>query len=411
MKVLDPAALLGETTAGASAGAARAPMRVLHVLPSLEPRTGGVAEAVVQLVNHMASYGCTGEVATLDHPATPGFDRIKGRVHRLGPGRGFYGLSGTLVRWLRSHAGDYDALIVHGIWQFHSVAAWLAVVGTRTPLFVFPHGMLDPWFQQTYRAKHLKKVLYWTLAERWVFGRAAGVLFTCHTERELARRPFLNARHPLKVTGFGIDAVPPDALHATALFWNAFPELVGRRVLLYFGRIHEKKGCDLLIEAFAAVAREAPEARLVMAGPGDPTLLERLGRLADKLGIAERVVWTGMLTGQLKWAALQAAEVFVLPSHQENFGISVVEALASATPVLISDRVNICHEVEMSGGGWVYPDTLAGVTGALRRWLGATTAAERETMRAAASACYQRYFRIQTAASQVVDVIQEARHR
>jgi len=409
MKVLDSISLLDGLAANTPTAARRAPIRVLHLLPSLEPRTGGVAEAVVQLVNHMGSDGCIGEVVTLDAPDTPEFERIKCRVHRLGPGRGFYGLSFGLVRWLRAHASDYDALIVHGIWQFHSVAAWLGVLGTGIPLFVFPHGMLDPWFQQTYRAKHLKKRLYWALAERWVFRRAQGVLFTCHTELELARSPFLNDNYPLKVTGFGIDAVPADALHATDLFWNTFPELQGLRVVLYFGRIHEKKGCDLLIAAFAAVAPQDSALRLVMAGPAAPALLEKLQQQALKLGIADRIVWTGMLTGRLKWAALQAAEVFVLPSHQENFGISVVEALAAGTPVLISNRVNICYEVEISGGGWVYADTLEGVTGALHRWVVETTPLQREAMRAAAIGCFECYFRIQTAASQVVEVIQEAR--
>jgi len=203
--------------------------------------------------------------------------------------------------------------------------------------------------------------------------------------------------------------VPADALHATDLFWNAFPELQGLRVVLYFGRIHEKKGCDLLIAAFAAVARHDPALRLVMAGPAVPALLEKLQQQAVKLGIADRIVWTGMLTGRLKWAALQAAEVFVLPSHQENFGISVVEALAAGTPVLISNRVNICYEVEISGAGWVYADTLDGVTEALRRWVVETTQSKREAMRAAAIGCFESYFRIQTAASQVLEVIQEAR--
>jgi len=409
MKALNSSALLNPLTADTSVAVRHAPMRVLHLLPSLEARTGGVAEAVVQLVNHMGQFGCVGEVATLDHPDAPAIDRIKGRVHRLGPGRGVYGLSFGLVRWLRKHAKDYDALIVHGIWQFHSVAAWLGVVGTRTPLFVFPHGMLDPWFQQTYRAKHIKKLLYWALAERWVFGRAQGVLFTCHTELELARSPFLSDAHPLKVTGFGIDAVPVEAMHNTALFWNAFPELIGKRVLLYFGRIHEKKGCDLLIAAFAAIAHHDPALRLVMAGPAAPTLLADLRQQAEALGIAERIVWTGLLTGMHKWAALQAAEVFVLPSHQENFGISVVEALAAGTPVLISNRVNICHEVELSGGGWVYADTLEATTETLLRWVTQTTPADREAMRVAALECFECYFRIQKAASQVVEVIQEAR--
>ncbi len=271
--------------------------------------------------------------------------------------------------------------MVHGIWQFHSVAAWSGVLGTRTPLFVFPHGMLDPWFQHTYPRKHLKKRVYWMLLERWVFDRAERVLFTCETELELARRPFLNNRHRLAVNGFGIDAVPEDGEASAEAFRAAFPAVRNKRVLLFLSRIHEKKGCDLLIDAFADVALHDPDLCLVIAGPGEAALLERLQRHAKLRGLGERIVWTGMLAGTLKWGALRAAEVFVLPSHQENFGIAVVEALASRTPVIITDKVNIWREIDTAGGGWVCDDTRDSVADALRRWAFETTPEVREALR------------------------------
>jgi glycosyltransferase involved in cell wall biosynthesis len=389
------------STATASA-ASRGPLRVLHILPSLDPRMGGVAEAVVQLVRHMTPFGCTSEVVTLDAPGGPAFERVDAPVHRVGPGRGFYGLSVPLVRWLRANRARFDAFVVHGIWQFHSVAAWAGVIGSRTPLFVFPHGMLDPWFQHTYPKKHLKKRIYWALLEQWVFNRAERVLFTCETELELARRPFLNNRHRLAVNGFGIDSVPDDGEVPADTFRNAFPEVRNKRVLLFLSRIHEKKGCDLLIDAFADIAMHDRDLCLVIAGPGEPALLDRLKSVAAARGIAGRIVWTGMLAGEIKWSALRTAEVFVLPSHQENFGIAVVEALASRTPVIITNKVNIWREIEASGGGWVCDDTRESVADALRRWTLDTTAGTREAMRDTALACYQRHFRIETAARQLV---------
>ncbi|WP_198039317.1 glycosyltransferase [Paraburkholderia sp. SOS3] len=377
-------------------------LRVLHILPSLDPRMGGVAEAVVQLVRHMTPFGCASEVVTLDAPDGPAFERVDAPVHRVGPGRGFYGLSMPLVRWLRANRARFDAFVVHGIWQFHSVAAWSGVIGSRTPLFVFPHGMLDPWFQHTYPKKHLKKRIYWALLERWVFNRAERVLFTCETELELARRPFLTARHRLAVNGFGIDSVPDGGDVPAETFRNAFPEVRNKRVLLFLSRIHEKKGCDLLIDAFADIAALDSELCLVIAGPAEPALLERLKGVATARGIARRIVWTGMLAGEIKWSALRTAEVFVLPSHQENFGIAVVEALASRTPVIITNKVNIWREIEASGGGWVCDDTRDSVADALRRWARETTAASREAMRDTALACYERHFRIETAARQLV---------
>ena len=392
-------------------GASHAATRVLHVVPSLDARTGGVAEAVVQLVRHLAPLECVSEVVTLDADEGVVPERIKAVVHRVGPGRGFYGLSPRLVGWIRANRARFDAVIVHGIWQFHSVAAWTGVVGTRTPLFVFPHGMLDPWFERAYPAKHLKKRIYWTLLERWVFNRANQVLFTCEEERELARRPFLTTRHRLAVNGFGIDSVPAeiDTPRAIAAFHEAYPATVGQRVLLFLSRIHEKKGCDLLIDAFADIAARDPSLCLVVAGPGEPTLVDALKQQAAARGIADRVIWPGMLSGALKWGALAAAEAFVLPSHQENFGIAVVEALASRTPVLITNRINIWREIESAGGGWVCSDTRDGVRDLLARWAFDTTPEQREAMRADAFETFSKHFRIESAARALLAHVQSER--
>lgn len=382
-------------------------LRVLHVVPSLDPREGGVAEAVVQLVNHMRPHGCIGEVASLDGPEATISERIQGVVHRLGPGRGYYRLSWRAMRWLRAHAGEYHAIIVHGIWQFHSLAARLGAGRSRTPLFVFPHGMLDPWFEQTYPLKHLKKRIYWTLAERWVFRFARAVLFTCRTELELARKPFLDRSMPLEVTGFGI-AAPPDDMTGGAAFFEAYPALRDKRILLFLSRIHEKKGCDLLIDAFAQVASQYPNVRLVIAGPGEAATISALKRDIHERGIESQVVWTGMLSGPLKWAALRAAEVFVLPSHQENFGIAVVEAMASATPVIITDRVNIWYEIAQRRAGLVVKDTLEGVAAGIAHWCEAMDPAEITAMRERALVCYRHEFRIEGAARKLVEVIAAA---
>ena len=190
--------------------------------------------------------------------------------------------------------------------------------------------------------------------------------------------------------------LPPDA------FREAYPAVKNKRVLLFLSRIHEKKGCDLLIEAFADVATFDRDLCLVIAGPAEPALLERLKGMAASRGIADRIVWTGMLAGALKWSALRTAEVFVLPSHQENFGIAVVEAMASRTPVIITNKVNIWREIEASGGGWVCDDTRESVADALRRWALETPANAREAMRDTALAGFQRHFRIETAARHLV---------
>lgn len=140
-------------------------------------------------------------------------------------------------------------------------------------------------------------------------------------------------------------------------------------MVLFLGRIHPNKGCDLLIEAFARVAHYDPLLRLVMAGPDECGCQAELQRFAARLGAGDGVVFTGPLYGDLKWGALRSAEALALASHTENFGITVVEALACGVPVLISNEVNIWREIAADGAGLVAHADLDGATALLDRWL------------------------------------------
>jgi len=173
---------------------------------------------------------------------------------------------------------------------------------------------------------------------------------------------------------------------------------------LFLGRLQEKKGCDLLIQAFARVAARDERLRLVMAGPGDEAWVAHLKELAHKAGIADRIVWTGMLTGDLKWAAFYACELFCLPSHQENFGIAVAEALACGRPVAISDKVNIWREVETDEAGWVAPDTVEGTVRSLQGWLDATPQ-ELARRGQAARRSFERRYKIDQAARSLMTIV------
>jgi glycosyltransferase involved in cell wall biosynthesis len=229
--------------------------------------------------------------------------------------------------------------------------------------------MLDPWFKHTYPLKHLKKWAYWPWADYRVLRDARAVLFTTEQERLLARQSFWLYKANEVVVGYGTSAPPADAERQRKAFFNRFPHLRGQRILLFLSRIHPKKGVDLLIEAFAAVASSDPRLQLVIAGPDQVGWQKSLQQRAAELGIAERITWPGMLRGELKWGAFRCAELFCLPSHQENFGIVVAEALACGLPVAIADPVNISAEVAAAGAGLVHADTVAGTTAALRQLL------------------------------------------
>jgi glycosyltransferase involved in cell wall biosynthesis len=380
-------------------------IRYLHVIHSLNPTTGGPPEGVKHLANAAMQMDHHVEIVTFEPVREPERCAYHCPIHVLSPSYMKYGVCLDFPSWLRTHADRFDAIVINGIWQYHGLAVWRAARRLGVPYYVFLHGMLDPWFRRRYPLKHFKKSLYWACIERRILRDAHGVLFTCDEERRLAQRTFYGYRANEIVTGYGISQPTGDPAVQSESFLKAFPALRGRRILLFMGRIHEKKGCDLLIQAFAHFACVDPDLRLVIAGPDDSGQRATLESLCRGLGVAERVLWTGTLSGDQKYGALRCAEVFVLPSHQENFGIAVVEAMACGVPVLISDKVNIWREITEDHAGLVADDTLAGTTRLLQDWLEMTPAG-RNRLATNAAGCFQRRFHNEAAARALVSVIE-----
>ncbi len=380
-------------------------MKILHVISSIDPASGGPPEGLRQLRQSLTLQGVQSDICCCDPPDAGYLAAGRPGLVALGPSQLRYAFNRRLFGWLARYSAGYDAVIVNGIWQFHGLAVWLALRGGNVPYFVFTHGMLDPWFRQRYPLKHAKKLLYWTLCERHILRDARAVLFTAEEERVRARQsfPFYQCRE--LVTSYGTALPPQDGERLRAGFLAAHPGLRGRRLLLFLGRIHEKKGGDLLVQAFAAVAGSDPALHLVMAGPCDAEMRARLERIAGLCGVGARITWTGMLEGDAKWGAFYAADAFCLPSHQENFGVAVAEALGCGLPVLISDKVNIWRETERSGAGLVAPDSLAGTIDVLQRWLG-LDAARRRAMGANARRAFDESFHSARAAARLRELIE-----
>ncbi|HJY77458.1 MAG TPA: glycosyltransferase [Burkholderiales bacterium] len=371
-------------------------MRILNVVSSLDPSLGGVAEALRQYALAARALGAEDfDVVTLERPGAPWLAQFPAQVHALGPRYTHYSYAPRLAPWLAQNAPRYDALISHGVWEYHGLPVRRAARRHGRPYFVFVHGMLDPWFRRS-PLKHAKKWLFWPWSGYPVLRDAAAVLFTAEEEMRRAPESFWLYRARPRVAPLGIEAPPAGDAAQRAEFARAFPELAAKRFILYLGRIHEKKGIDVLIQAFGGVARERPQVRLAIAGPDRSGLRPRLERLAARLGIGERVCWLGELRAELKWGALRAADAFVLSSHTENFGFAVVEAMACGTPVLISERVQIWREIAADGAALTGPDDAEGFAGVLSRWF-AMQESERQQMRERAIDSFQRRFQRESA--------------
>jgi glycosyltransferase involved in cell wall biosynthesis len=382
-------------------------MKILHVISSVNPEGGGPIEGVKQFGRVLTDAGHRVEIASLDPVNAPFMDQCPLPVHALGPGKSSYGYTGRFTSWLKENKGHYDAVVVNGIWQYHSFGAWRVLCQSSTPYVVFPHGMLDPWFKKRYPLKHLKKWLYWPWADYRVLRDAYAVLFTCEEERVLARQSFWLYGGNEVVVSYGTAKPNGDPEMEIREFFLRYPRLRDRKLALFMGRIHPKKGCDILIEAFGRIFRQQSNWHLVIAGPDQVGWRSELDERAARLGLGSRVTWTGMIDGAMKWGALRAAEVFVLPSHQENFGIAVAESLAVGVPALVSNKVNIWREIERDKAGMAAEDTLEGTCIVLQSYVDLTEAAKR-AMRRAATECFGRRFEIGKAAQNLCSVLSAA---
>ena len=376
---------------------------ILHLIDSLDPAAGGPVELVRALAREHAAMGHRSSAALLtrhDGPAPEGLEIV---AQGSKPGYGGYGFRTGLVAWLRQEARRHDAILVHGLWQYHGAAAWLALAAGETPYHVFPHGMLDPWFARE-AGRHLKKRLYWEAVEKRVLGKARTVLFASEAEQARAPGSFGMAWRAQRVVGLGVAQPPSEAEAQREAFLGRRPQLAGRRILLFLGRVDRKKGCDLLVRAFVAMQPEGWD--LVIAGPcADAGYRAEL----DALATGGRVHFTGMLTGAEKWGAYRCAEVFALPSHQENFGMALAEALACGVPALLSTAVDTHETVLEAGAGFAEPDDEAGTRRLLERWMG-LEASERAKMKKAAEHCFRAHFDIRQTATRILSLVEGPPH-
>ncbi len=324
-------------------------MRIAHFLISMKLEGGGVVRAVIDLVGVLARSGLEVTLLTFDRGELPS-DWISGetrgiRVVEL-PGRADHRSGQLLSRAQLDAAGDAlkqcDLLHLHGAWDVAN--AQLARLARRraVPYVISPHGMLDEW---AISHKWLKKRIYFTLLGRRMFERAAAVHCTAEAEAEQARQ-WIRPRR-LEVLPLALDLTAYRQLPDAAAKAADIP--VSGRSVLFLSRVHPVKRVEIVIEAIALLRRAGREVILFVAGDGEEAYMASLKNLAAKLGVAEAVQWLGMVRGERKLLTFRMADVFALPTFQENFGMVLVESMACGTPVVTTRGVDIWRELESAG--------------------------------------------------------------
>lgn len=331
-------------------------MKVLHVIPSLSPSQGGPSLALPEMAQALAANGVTVDVACTDDDGT-GL-RLSGishgvplpheqgfRIFYFPKQTEFYKTSLPLLRWLWDHARDYDVIHIHTVFSFSTLAAALAARLAGVPYVVRPLGVLNAWGMK-HRRRWIKHLSF-TLLDRPLLNRAAAIHYTSH--QEAAEAAPLELIATTTVIPLGMDLSAFNSLPPRAALDREWPQAVGRTVILFLSRLHEKKGLSVLLDAFAKVHGEHPETLLIIAGDGDATLLDSLHKQANTLSIESAILWTGHASGERKLALLGGADLFVLPSRSENFGIALLEAMASGLPCVTTFGVGLacdegCHD-------------------------------------------------------------------
>jgi len=398
-------------------------LKILHIISGVNPKNGGPIQGIRNYQNSLFNLGVERHIATFEDPNDIllwNFPETL-KFHALGQPKTPWQYNSKLIPFLKKEASNYDVLIINGLWSFHSYAVTKAIQYIKKKsykkklpkIYVMPHGMLDPWFQndKTRRIKAIRNFLYWHIIEKKVINNADGLLFTCEEELLLARKTFSGYRPKQELNiGYGIEAPPILSEELKIAFQSHCRLNTSEPYLLFLSRIHPKKGVDLLIRAYCAILSdlefENNIPNLIIAGPGIETEYGKklLEFLEENPNIKTKINFVGHLFGEAKWSAIYGCEAFILPSHQENFGIAVAEALACNKPVLITNKVNIYREIEQGGAGIINEDTLTGTISNLKKWLNLSTKSK-EKMSQDAYLVYEKNFGVKNAAIRLIEAI------
>lgn len=312
-------------------------MRMIHIIPAISEEASGPSYSVPRLCESLIAAGANVQLAALDRPSSRvPLPFLKTFPAGLGPSR--LGLSPKMHRWLQDEAasGRIDIMHNHSLWMMPNVYPGQACRRSRCRLVISPRGTLSSW---ALGHNAMRKRIFW----RWIQEPALRVAACFHATAEseyvdIRRRGF---RQPVCILPNGIDLPPLEQGTRD-----------GRRQLLFLGRIHPQKGVEVLLRAWQVVAPRFPEWELRVVGPEEGGHLARMQALAAQLRL-ERIEFPGPVYGEDKLRAFRQASLFVLPTHSENFGMAVAEALAAGTPVIVTQGAPWPRLAEQGAGWWI----------------------------------------------------------
>jgi glycosyltransferase involved in cell wall biosynthesis len=340
------------------------PHNILHVIPYMHPSAGGPPVVVENFIKEANRLGHRSQIISTPSYCNGDQSNLQRRLEKLAPtillsGREILpvlGRSGAAK--IDAHVRQADIIHVHTLWSSLNVSARHACRRHGRPYVLMPHGMLDPY---SLSVKALKKSIYLQLFERHNIAGARRMIYTTEEEERLATLAGLRLP-PGELIPLGASASSASRDDLRELFLARFPQARGKLTLLFLGRIHHKKGLDRILNCFQSLKQSIPNVLLVVAGDGEADYTHQLRQLVSASRLDDHVLFVGRLDGEMKWASFAAAELFLLASRQENFAITVAEAMQMGVPVVITDKVNTWPYVKEAGAGVVLSECDIGET-------------------------------------------------
>ena len=324
-------------------------IKILRIISSLDPKYGGPSKTIIDSSVTLNKQGFKVDILTSDNENSIFFKSKKINIINKGPGLGNYCFNLKLFFWLLKNRNNYEQFIIHGVWEFNTLIARILL---KNRFYVFTHGQLDPFFGSQ-KVKKIKKQIYWNLFEKKNLLYSKSLLLTSENEKKLLNNTYVDTKNIKKtVIRYGINRPKFNKNKSIKIFYKKFPKLKNKRFLLFLGRFHEKKGCEILIKSAKKMLDNKTNIYILMAGPNN-NYTDKLKVLSSRYKLDNNIFWCDIILKDLKWGAISASQGMVLSSHGENFGVSLAESLSCSRPVLTTDKVNIYREILNSRAGLI----------------------------------------------------------
>jgi glycosyltransferase involved in cell wall biosynthesis len=319
--------------------------KILSIIDSLNPKDGGPSHSLFDIALSNKQNNIQHDILYIGKKQK--INDLSGiKIIALNDSIFKYGISLKLIFWLYQNKNNYNLFIIHGLWQFITLLSRIII---PNKYLVFTHGMLDPYFKSE-KFKSFKKKIYWNIFEKKNLQKAKFVLLNSIKEKKQINNTFVKTNGiKFKLINYGIYPKDINFKKSKLKFYSKFKFLKNYKLIVYIGRIHPKKGLDILIDAFEKIDNK--RYILLIAGDINNKYAKALIQKVKNKNNSKKIIFANFLKGEIKWGAISNAASTILPSHGENFGVSIAESLLAGTPVICSNKVGTSKQIKESNAG------------------------------------------------------------